>query len=128
MESGFNMGILSGDGQALLGSIFSAIYLSGRVYAQENVYDAYGDLQILETEYDCRLMVDAMTEAMRQQAGASEQDRRILVLTTSTSAPMNTDCEIEALEGAYAGTRFQIASIATDPCFSYWELRGKRAS
>jgi len=122
------MGILSGDGATLFGSIFSGIYLSGRVYKQEPVYDAYGELVVTEAEYDAKLQVDAMTEAMRREAGSSEQDRRIIILSTSTNAPIDTDCEILCDEGPYSGVRFQVASIDRDPCGAYWQIRGVRAS
>lgn len=128
MGGGFKMGLLSGGGQAVLGSIFSTIYIPGKIYVQENIYDQWGELQTIEAEFDCKLQVDALTEAMRQQSGAAETDQRILVLTTSTSAPISTDVEVEPLAGGYANIRYQVASVASDPCFSYWELRGRRAS
>jgi hypothetical protein len=122
------MGLLSGDGAALLGSIFSGIYLPGRVFKIETVYDNYGEIVTTETEWDCRLMVDAMTEAMRRETGSREQDRRIIILSTSTTAPIDTDCEVICDQGPYSGVRFQVASIDRDPCGAYWQIRGSRAS
>lgn len=121
------MGILNGGGAALLQSVFAKHYQPATIYAIENVYDDYGELSSIETEYECVAQVDEMTEAMRRESGASEQDRRIIVLT-NTSAPLNTDCEFTTTQPGYEGVRFMIASVASDPCFSHWILRGRRAS
>lgn len=122
------MGLLSGDGAALLHSIFSPLYLEGVIITRETIYEEGGDTTIIEMEWDCRLQVDAMNEAMRGESGAADTDRRIIILRNSTEAPaVNTDCEVAALEGPYAGQRYQVATIDADPCGSYWSCRGRRS-
>lgn len=122
------MGLLSGGGASILQSVFAPIYLNGRIFQTETVFDAYGEITTTYAEFDAKMQVDSMTEAMRQQEGASEQDRRIIVLSNSTSADINTDAEVICDEGPYAGIRFQVATINRDPCGAYHELRGRRAS
>jgi len=121
------MGLLSGGGATVLGGIFSSLYLDATVYKQEAVYADDGDVTITYAEYDALAQVDAMTEAMRSEQGASDQDRRIIILSTSTAAPVDSDCEITVNAGPYAGVRFQVASIDRDPCGSYFSCRGRRS-
>ena len=121
------MGLLSGDGAAVFGRVFSGLYLDATVYKQEIVQDDGGDTTVTYAEYDALAQVDAMTESMRQEQGASEQDRRIIILSTSTNAPVDSDCEITVNAGPYAGVRFQVASIDRDPCGSYFSCRGRRS-
>ncbi len=122
------MGLLSGDGATLLNSVFSPLYLNGRIFKTQIVYDAYGELTKTFAEYDAKVQVDSMTESMRGQEGAADDDRRILVLTQSTSAPMDSDCEIICDEGPYQGVMFRVATVSSDPLGSYWEIRGRRAA
>ncbi len=121
------MGLLNGGGAAILGSIFSGIYLPAKVYAETSVYDAHGELTTSETIRDCKAQVDVMTEAMRAQEGAADGDRRILVLSTSLAGDLDSDSEVEVLEGPYAGARYLVSNIDRDPCGSYWNCRGRRA-
>lgn len=121
------MGLLNGGGAGVLQSVFKNIYQPATIYKNENIYDQWGELQVVETQFECAAQVDEMTEAMRREAGASEQDRRIIVLT-NTSAPINTDCEFITTQPGYEGVRWQIASVASDAVFSHWILRGRRAS
>jgi hypothetical protein len=121
------MGLLSGGGAALLHSVFTPLYLNGIIYSRETVYDDDGDMTIIETDWECRLQVDSMDERMRTEEGAASEDRRIIVLSNSTNAVINSDCEIMALEGPYANARFQVASVNSDPCGAYRECRGRRA-
>jgi len=122
------MGLLAGDGAGVFNSIFTAFYLDATVYMRESFYDDGGDLVIVEMEYDAKAQVDSLTDVMRKEEGASSQDRRIIILSGSTSADINTDSEIIVNAGPYSGVRFQIASIDRDPCGAYWSCRGRRAS
>lgn len=122
------MGLLNGGGAAILGGIFSGIYLPAKVYAETSVYDDYGELTTIETVRDCKAQVDVMTEAMRAQEGAADGDRRILILSTSLSGNLDSDSEVEVLEGPYAGSRYLVSNITRDPCGAYHEARGRKAS
>jgi hypothetical protein len=121
------MGLLSGGAATLLGRIFSKIYLPARVYSAVTVYDDHGEPTTSTTPRDCLAQVDAMTERQRAQEGAAEQDRRILVLSESLTGDIDTDCEIEVLEGPYAGQRYTVADVGRDTVGAYYELRGRRA-
>jgi len=67
-----------------------------------------------------KAQLDQVTQAMRASEGFVDSDQRILVLAYGV-APITTDCEI-----AMNGTRWQIASVTTDPAGSYYDLRGRR--
>jgi len=121
-------GVLSGGGADFFGSLMATYFLDATLYAQVPTYNSYGDLTIVETSYPCLAQVDAMTESMRAEQGASDTDRAIYILSTSTSADITTDFEVVVNAGPYAGVRFQIASINSDPVAAYRLLRGTRAS
>ena len=121
------MGLLSGDGAAIFNTIFAPLYLDAVIYKQEAVYGSDGDLTVTYAEYDAKAQVDAMTEAMREESGAADSDRRILILANSTAAPVDSDCEITVNQGPYAGVKFQVASIDRDPVGAYFQCRGRRA-
>lgn len=119
------MDFLGGEGATFLQSVFANVYKPGTIYAIENVYDDYGNITPITVEYDCACQVDRMDEKMMAQEGAADSDRKIIVLT-NTSAPMNTDVEITTTQPGYAGVRFMVQSVGSDPAFSHWILRGRR--
>lgn len=73
----------------------------------------------------CKAQVDALTEAMRQ-AGFADGDMRILVLAATLDGVLDTDAQIEVLDGPHAG-RWMISDIERDPVGAYWQCRGRRA-
>lgn len=116
------MGLLDGGGAALLSRIFSPLYLPGTVYSEFTVYDRYGEPSTVTNATPCRIQIDAMTEAMRAAEGASDSDRRAIVL----GAAVDTDCKLSAETGPYGGSRWLVMSVERDPCGSYWQCRVRR--
>jgi len=119
------MGLLDGGGAALLNRIFTPIYLPGTVYTNLTVYDRYGEPSAVTNATPCRIQIDAMTEAMRSAEGAADQDRRAIVLADDGIA-FDTDAELSADGGPYAGSRWIVMSIDRDPAGAYFQCRVRR--
>lgn len=119
------MGLLDGGGAALLTRIFTPIYLPGTVYTSLTVYDRYGEPSTVTNATPCRIQIDAMTEAMRAAEGAADQDRRAIVLA-GDGVSFDTDAELSANSGPYAGSRWLVMSIDRDPAGSYFSCRVRR--
>lgn len=76
--------------------------------------------------YPCKAQFDAPTQAMRADAGFLATDVRILVLTASLGAVLNTSAKIIAPSGgANAGT-WELLSVTRDPASIGYECRGRR--
>jgi hypothetical protein len=117
------MSLLDGGGAALLSSIFAPLYLPGSIINVTTVYDEVGEPTLTETTSDARVQVDAMTESMRAQEGASDEDRRIIVLAP---AILDTDAIIAVNGGPYAGSRWLVMAIDRDPVAAYTQCRARR--
>lgn len=91
-------------------------------------YDAGGSIATPGTpvEKSCQVQIDALTEAMRQADGYTDQDMRLLVLTATLDGELDSDARVEVEAGPYAGTEWMLASVARDPCGVYFECRGRR--
>jgi hypothetical protein len=114
--------LLDGQLAAAFAGVFGGIYLDGSLYRARTFDD---DGMGGGTESDpflpaeaVKVQVDQATQAMR--GGFVEGDVRILMLAHGVAAP-DTDCECAA-----GGVRYMIASVATDPAGSYYELRGRK--
>lgn len=119
------MGLLDGGIAEVFAGAFSALYLDGLLYRPAAFTDdgagggtdgGFADGEAVKVQ------IDAATQAMRSTEGFVETDQRILVLAHGV-ATIDTDCEIGA-----GGTRWMIETVATDPCGSCYELRGRRKS
>jgi hypothetical protein len=62
---------------------------------------------------------------MRSADGYVEGDAAFYVLAGSLSGKLDTDVEIEVLEGPHAGV-WMVASWDRDPLGAYWLGRGRR--
>jgi hypothetical protein len=117
------MSLLDGQIAAAFAGAFGAVYLEGQLYrALDFAGDGMGggtDDGFAPAE-TVKVQVDQATQAMRGSEGYVEGDVRILMLAHGVAAP-NTDAEIGA-----GGTRYMIASVATDAAGSYYELRGRK--
>jgi type 1 fimbria pilin len=91
-------------------------------------YDDGGSITASGTpvEKPCSVQVDSTTEAMRSADGYTDLDMRLLVLSATLDADLDTSARIEVLDGPHAGT-WQLASCDRDPAGIYWECRGRRA-
>lgn len=122
------MGLLDGGIQTLMGSAFGWLYLPGTLTRVTLVDDGHGGGSEFTTMQDCRVQVDACTESMRQQAGYTSTDVRLLVLQAGVSGgDITTDDRVTVLAGPHAGRTFEVAAVgAQDPASSYWECRGSK--
>ena len=94
----------------------------GHDWKNPESYDADDGSVTVESElYACRAQIDAVTEAMRQAPGYTATDQRILILSDTLDVVPTTDDEITV-----GGREWGVASVASDPAQSYWELRGTR--
>lgn len=76
-------------------------------------------------EYDCRVQVDQVTEAMRNEAGYVDHDVRLLILAPGLARAVDTDATVEVLSGPHAGV-WSIASNAVDVLGFAYDGRGRR--
>lgn len=121
------MGALSGGVAALFGELLGPIYLPATLRRVGNTYDTQGTLRRNGAARACRAQVDRATERMVATEGYTATDRGIYILAASLEGdePVDTDHEIEMLEGEYAGGIYRLASpIDRDPACAYWLCRG----
>lgn len=117
------MGLLNGGGAAILSAVFRPLYLPGTLTTVALTYPEYGDPIPTEATAPIRIQIDSMTESMRGQEGAADQDRRALIFS---DMDFDTDAIVSADAGEYAGTAWLVMSIGRDPCASYWDCRVRR--
>jgi hypothetical protein len=116
------MALLDGDIAATFSAALSGLYLDASLFRWGGTDDGqgggtsgFGDPEPVKAQ------LDATTQAQRLAEGYSDTDQRILVLAAGVTAP-TTDDEITV-----RSIRWKIASVATDPAASYYDLRGRRA-
>lgn len=117
------MALLNGAFAATFAGIFSGFYAEGSLYRANSFADdgmGGGSGPGFGAGEPVKVQIDAATEAMRGAEGYVDGDVRILMLAHGVASP-TTDDELGA-----GGKRYMIESVATDPCGSYYELRGRR--
>lgn len=102
---------------ALLGA-FEPLYPSGVLVRLVETVQPNGDIVSTETQQPIKVQRDAATEAMRQSAGYTDSDVRLIVL--EFGGEISTDDEIT--DGG--GVRWKIASATRAADNSHWECRG----
>jgi hypothetical protein len=75
-------------------------------------------------EYDCRVQVDAVTEAMRGQDGFTDKDMRLLIIAPDLARAVDTSATVEVLSGPHAGV-WMIATNAKDVLGFAFDGRGR---
>lgn len=118
------MGLLDSDFiRNRFGSVLSSVYGDGRLIRVTKVRGP-GGVQINQYQQPVAVKVqtDRCDEAMRQQAGYTESDAKLLILQAGVGGPMlTTDDIIE-----HRGQRWSIYGCGEDPAQSYWRGRGVR--
>lgn len=91
------------------------------------VLDAGGSITsaAASVEYPCKAQFDAPTQAMRAAEGFRETDARILVLSASLMATLDTKAKIIVASGPNAGT-WELLSCVRDPANIGYECRGRK--
>lgn len=99
----------------------------------EAVYDDGGSIVEPGTpvEIPCMVQIDSVTEAMRQEAGYTDKDVRLIVLATGLERPVDSDATVEVPPGSsvpaqHVGT-WLVASNAQDVLGCAYDGRGRRA-
>lgn len=118
----------AGIAQAFSAAGLSAFYDAVARWPGTATYDTGGSITTPGTpiEKDCSAQIDAVTEAMRLEAGFRDKDVRLLVLCATLDGTLDTDAAVEVLAGPNAGL-WSIESVSTDPAGACWECRGRRA-
>lgn len=112
----------------IAGSISAAVggpYAPGKlIYPGTPVYDDGGS--IIEPgvpyEVDCQVQVDAVTEAMRLDAGYLAEDVRLIVLVDR--AP-DTTPKVRVDAGPFAGNAYSIQTAERDTLGFGWQCRAR---
>lgn len=73
----------------------------------------------------CKAQFDAATQAMRDAEGFLETDVRVLVLSATLDAVLNTQAKILVATGDHAGT-WSLLSCTRDPAGIGFECRGRK--
>lgn len=120
------MGLLDGGLHGIFGAAFGGVYLAGTLLVIERVEDEDGGFTPYERRKAIKGQVDVCTESMRQQAGYTERDARLLVLQVDQhGCPLvrpTTDAEI-----VLGCTRWAVGSVEADPGNTHWIIRGTPA-
>lgn len=88
------------------------------------VYDDGGSIVTpgMPVERPCMVQVDAVTEAMRSEAGFTDRDVRLLVI--SLDGELDTDARVAVDKGPHVGT-YSVQSVGTESFGIYAECRGR---
>lgn len=113
------MSVLDGGLQSVFGAAFGAIYLTGTLTRVTLVDDGYGGWTETTATSTIKAQVDAVTEQMRQSAGYTAGDMRIIVLQAGINAMPTTDDRL-----TLGGRKWSIADIEADPANTHWVMRG----
>lgn len=121
------MGLLDGGIASSFAGIFGQFYLDGLLHVPTRTDELNGDVTITLTGDDgqpaataIKGQVDQVSESMRQRAGYTDKDQRIIVLAHGVPT-ITTDHEI-----TLGGVRWMIAAADQDSAKSHWTLRGTR--
>lgn len=116
------MGLLDGDGASILNSVFAAIYPSGILVRRTITEDEGGSQTATDTLVPIRVQNDRVTEAMRQSAGYTDTDVRLIIL--NTVGPITSDDIVVD----HRGDAWSLIDPSLDTCGSHYEARGQRTS
>lgn len=115
------MGLLNGDGAAILNSVFASIYPDGTLVRRTIAENEGGSQTVTETTQAIKIQTDRVTEVMRQAAGYTDTDVRVIILLAGVPALTSDDQVIDS-----RGQTWALIDPALDACGSHWEARGQR--
>jgi len=115
------LGLLNGDGSAILNSVFSAIYPTGSLVRRTITEDEGGSQTVTTTTQAIKVQTDRVTEVMRQAAGYTDTDVRVIILSAGVASVTSDDWVIDS-----RGDTWALIDPALDACGSHWEARGQR--
>lgn len=115
------MGLLNGGIKNIFGAAFAGLYLPATLYRASASFDEGGSKAVVYAEAPCKAQVDEVTWSMRQEAGYTAGDVRIIILAATLTGAEPADDDQITVEG-YA--RYSLASVTRDPAGSHWIARG----
>ncbi len=115
------MGLLDGGGASVLNSVFAAIYPTGTLVRRTIIEDAGGSQTVTQATQAIKVQTDAVTEVMRQAAGYTDTDVRLIILSAGVASVTSDDWVIDGRGNTYA-----LIDPALDACGSHWVARGQR--
>jgi len=113
--------MLEAFGSAFAG-IFGAIYDTGTLHRSTRTEAEDGDVSVTWANVVIKGQVYQVSEQMRQAAGYTAKQQRLLVLQDGVSPAITSADEI-----TLGGTRWAIAAVETDPLNTHFVIRGERA-
>lgn len=117
------MGILDTGGKRLFGKVMGRYFLDGELIHREITEDMGGSQTVNDVPYAIKVQTDAVTEAMRQAAGYTDDDVMLIVLTDGLPVSINTNDHV--IDGR--GDKWAVTMPDLDPCASHWTIRGQKA-
>lgn len=111
--------LLDGGLQGVFGAVFGAIYLDGSLIRVTLTDDGEGGWSESSVAYPVKGQVDAVTERMRQSAGYTDGDMRIIVLQSGIGIDPVTDDK-----AVLGGRVWSLADTEADPANTHWVMRG----
>lgn len=115
------MGLLDGEGAALMASVFGGIYLDAELYRPTTTPNGKGGGSTSDGEGEAvKIQLEAVTEAMRQREGYTAQDVRIFMLAHGVDRP-DTEAKI-----GHGGVFYAIVGpVGRDPAGAYWDIHAR---
>jgi hypothetical protein len=117
------LGLLTGDGSSILNSVFASIYPTGSLVRRTITEDEGGSQTVTQTTQAIKVQTDAVTEVMRQAAGYTDTDVRVIILSASVDTVTSDDWVIDG-----RGDTWALIDPALDTFGSHWVARGQRVA
>jgi len=111
--------LLDGGLQGVFGAVFGAIYLDGSLIRVTLTDDGEGGWSESSVAHPVKGQVDAVTERMRQSAGYTDGDMRIILLQSGIGIDPVTDDK-----AVLGGRVWSLADTESDPANTHWVMRG----
>ncbi|ELT46836.1 hypothetical protein [Brucella intermedia] len=110
------------DIQQLFGDIFSDIYGDGQLITVTMVRGPGGVQIPQESSVPCKVQVDRADESMRQSAGYTDTDVKLIILQSGLSDKEPDSDSIVVAQGR----RWKVSGVRSDPARAAWIMRGIR--
>lgn len=112
------MGLLDGDIRDLFGSVFGSYFKDGKLIKTTLIDNGRGDWDKSEVEHDCKIQKDSTFRSTTDTTGP-EVSVTFLMLIAGLGVTAYTNDQL-----LYAGRKYTIMSVDSDPADSYWTIRG----
>jgi hypothetical protein len=112
------MGLLDGGGAALLGSVFSGVFLAATLHKAVGTDDGMGGWNVALTPYDIKVQKDDFSAFFRSQNNIPAKDAKFIVLQSGAgAAPAPDDFLVLS-----AATWKVVSVVSVDPAGATWVL------